>query len=154
VSPTRSRDEIERTLQRFGATKQLWARDDELGRITVAFERQGRAYRIAFLLPPLSEFSTYVRQGRSYPTPRVASAATAAQQQEHRRLFRSLANYIKAMLAAVDDGIISAEEALLPYMMLKSGRTVSEEIELNIDRVLAGAPALPMLEGPRYGLPN
>lgn len=146
VSTGKSREEIERTLQRFGASKQIWARDDESGLITVGFNRQDRNYRISFVLPPLEQFTTYRRKGSYIATRRTDSAAQAAQEQEVRRLFRSFGNYLKAMLAAIEDGIIAAETALLPYMMLVGGRTVAEEIESNIERVLAGAPPLPMLE--------
>jgi len=147
-SPGRSQEEIDHTLQRFGAGKRLWARDDEAGRVTVAFERKGRAYRISFTLPQLGSFKTYTRKGAYNTSSRSDSAAKTAQQQEHRRLFRSLANYVKATLAAVDDGLISAEEALMPYMILRSGRTVSEEVEANIASLLEGHPLLPMLEAP------
>jgi len=147
VSISKSREEIEETLRRFGAAKQVWARDDEQGLVTAAFNRGDRTYRISFRLPPLSRFESYRRKGSYYDTQRSESAAKTAQEQENRRLFRSFGNYLKAMLAAIDDGIIQADEALLPYMMLASGHTVAEEMEANIERVLAGAPPLPMLGG-------
>jgi len=146
VSTSQSREEIEHTLQRFGASKYIWARDDENGRVTVGFNREQRTYRISFSLPSIKKFESYRRTGSHHDIKRTESAALALQEQEIKRLFRSFGNYLKAMMAAIDDRIITADEALLPYMMLAGGRTVAEEIEANIERVLAGAPPLPMLE--------
>ena len=146
VSTSKSREEIEHTLQRFGASKYIWARDDERGQVVMGFNRGVRTYKIAFLLPPINKFESYRRKDSHYDIQRSASAAKELQEQEIKRLFRSLGNYLKAMLAAIDDGIIAADEALLPYMMLAGGHTVAEEVAANIDRVLTGAPPLPMLE--------
>ena len=56
VSVGRSRDEIERTLTRFGADGQLWARDDAKGIVVIGFRRQGRTYRFSVRLPKLDDF--------------------------------------------------------------------------------------------------
>ena len=149
VSTSKSREEIERILQRFGASKQIWARDDDLGQVTVGFQRGQRAYRISFSLPAIKKFESYRRKGGYADVKRSPGAALALQEQEIRRLFRSFANYLKALLAAIDDGILAADTALLPYMMLAGGNTVAEEVAVNLDRILVGAPLLPMLEGSR-----
>lgn len=125
VPVSRSREEIERTLERFGATAQMWMRDDEVGAVTVAFKRDGKMYKFSLRLPPLSAF----KETPSHKWIRTAAAAKAAQDTETRRCFRSLANYLKAMLDAIDTGIIVAEEALLPYLMLPGGHTVYEQAQ-------------------------
>jgi len=116
----RSRDEIERTLTRFGATAQAWMRDDDRGIVTVAFKRGGQAYRFTVATPPLTDFELTP----SHKWSRTPEQAKVAQDAEVRRRFRSLANYVKAVLDAVETGIIRADEALLPYMMLSEGETV------------------------------
>ena len=120
----RSRDEIERTLERFGATSQLWGRDDQVGRVTVAFKREGRAYKFTVDSPRIEDFQR-TPTGRD----RAQSYAAQARDAEARRRFRSLANYLKAVLDAIDTGIIIAEEALLPYLLLPSGETVFQQSE-------------------------
>ncbi len=116
----RSRDEIERTLARFGATAQVWMRDDETGVVTVAFKREARAYRFTVPMPPLKDFE--MTPSRKWI--RTPEQAQSAKEAEVRRRFRSLANYVKALLDATDSGIIRADEALLPYLMLSDGETV------------------------------
>lgn len=124
VSVGRSRDELERTLERFGANGQSWMRDDEKGITTMAFRRRGKTYMFTIAVPPLADFvkTPSKRYSRSQEDAKVHQDA------ELRRRFRSLANYIKALLDATDTGIIKAEEALLPYLVLPGGKTFYEEV--------------------------
>ena len=123
VPISRSRDELERTLTRFGATTQGWLRDDEEKVVRLAFKRNGRGYRFTVKLQDAEGCRlTPTKQRRS------DSVAMDLAEAENRRRFRSLANYVKAVMDATDTGIISAEEALLPYMMLPSGETVAEAV--------------------------
>lgn len=121
VSIGRTRDEIERTLERFGADQFIWGRDDRQGSVTVAFSKGQRSYRFTIYQPDAAEF-------KKTPTGRVRYSGTVGDlvDKEQRRRFRSLANFIKATLDAVESGIITADEALLPWAMLPGGRTVSE----------------------------
>lgn len=127
VPVNRSRDEIERTLGRFGADGQAFMRDDVKRIVAIAFHRQNRNYRFTLPLPDPKKF-WYGKPRSKYASPplRTETQLAAALEQETRRLFRSLANFIKATLAAVEDGIITADEALLPYLILPSGSTVYE----------------------------
>ena len=124
----RSRDEIERTLERFDATGQIWARDDERQVVTVAFKRGRHGYKFTVALPPLADFMSTP----SGKWERTQPQAQKARDGEIRRLFRSLANYIKAMLDATDSGIIDAEEALLPFLMLPTGETVYQRAQVQL----------------------
>ncbi|MDP3062976.1 MAG: hypothetical protein Q8O40_07180 [Chloroflexota bacterium] len=145
----RSRDEIERTLARFGATAQAWIRDDEKGLVAVAFKRGGPAYRFTVPLPPLSAFME-TPTGR---WTRTEAQAAAARDAEVRRRFRSLANYVKAVLDATESGIIRVDEALLPYLLLPEGDTVyqraSRQLERGVDVSLARALMAPDALGTR-----
>ncbi|MDP3062929.1 MAG: hypothetical protein Q8O40_06940, partial [Chloroflexota bacterium] len=73
--------------------------------------------------------------------------AAAARDAEVRRRFRSLANYVKAVLDATESGIIRAEEALLPYLLLPEGDTVyqraSRQLERGVEVSLARALTAP-----------
>ena len=128
----RSRDEIERILARFGATGHIWARDDEERRVTIAFKRQQRAYKFIIKLPDLQGFR-YTPKMEWERTPKQMADMCDA---ETRRRFRSLANYIKALMDAIDTGILTAEEALLPYQVLPSGETVYQRAQAQLDRGL------------------
>lgn len=139
----RTRDEIERTLSRFGSTAQAWLRDDLKGVVTVAFKRAGHTYRFTVPSPPLSAFMK-TPSGR---WTRTEPQAAAARDAEVRRRFRSLANYVKAVLDATESGIIKADEALLPYLLLPEGDTVyqraSRQLERGVDVSLARALMAP-----------
>lgn len=133
VPISRSREELERTLERFGATAQAWMRDDEIGNITLAFKRKGNGYKFSISLRTQEdERYTPTRLRRS------DSVARDAADKENRRRFRSLANYVKALMDAADTGIIEAEEALMPYMILPTGQTVAEALTAALPALEAG----------------
>lgn len=136
VTVSRSRDEIERVLLRFGATAQMWGRDDEVGIVLVRFRRRARGYEFRLQLPRIEEFELT-------PTGKYRSkdVQLKAREQEERRRFRSLANYIKATLDAVDSGIIDFETAFLPHLLLPTGETLARRLEPEIERALEGGPA-------------
>lgn len=123
VSIGRTRDEIERTLNRFGSDQFAWGRDDSRGATIVQFRREGRAYRFTIFAPDPEAF-------RFTPTKkeRTENQVSDLVDKEYRRLFRSLSNYIKAVLDAVDSGLMEADEALLPFAMLPDGFTVAERV--------------------------
>jgi len=125
VPISRSREELERTLERFGATAQAWMRDDETQLVTLAFKRSGRGYRFVVRLPQWQdEHYLYTPTHQR----RTELKAREAADQEARRRFRSLANFVKALMDAADTGIISAEDALLPYLLLPNGETVADSV--------------------------
>ena len=51
------------------------------------------------------------------------------------RRFRSLGNYIKAVMDAADTGIIEADDALLPFLILPGGQTVAERAQVQLEMV-------------------
>ncbi len=138
VSISKSRDELERTLERFGATGMLWLRDDEARNVIVGFKRDQRAYRFTIVMLTWEDCER---------TPagikRAKRAAEKAADQENRRRFRSLVNFVKAIMDAEDSGIINAEEALLPYLVLASGHTLADEVELQLSGKTGGLLSLP-----------
>ncbi len=141
VSINRSRDELERTLERFGATGMLWLRDDEARRMIVGFKRDRRAYRFTIVMLTWEDCE-------KTPTGilRTRAVAVKTADQETRRRFRSLANFVKAVMDAEDSGIINAEEALLPYLVLSSGQTLADEVELQLSGKTGGLLSLPAEE--------
>ena len=135
VSISKSRDQIEVTLERFGASQMAWLRDDEAGSVTVAFKKGERTYKFTLHRPDPETFRSNPKVPRHHVRHhRTDLQVENAVDQEWRRLFRSLQNYIKATLDAVDSGILSFDQAMLPYLVLPGGQTVSEQAE----RQLAG----------------
>ena len=101
TTPDRSRSEIERTLERYGATAYAYGWQDARG--VIQFELSGRRYRIVVPLPTWADPDINLT-----PTTRRRRTAAAAQQaydQATRQRWRALALYIKATLEATEAGI-------------------------------------------------
>lgn len=121
VSEGRSKEELERILERFGAEEFVYGK--AAGRIMVGFEYARRYYRIQVAMPSLDDC-------RTSPAGRVRTERSAEKSwyQERRRRWRVLCAYIKALVVGVEEGVLTWEEALLPYALLESGKTVAEHM--------------------------
>ncbi|MPV51043.1 hypothetical protein GCG21_13710 [Pseudactinotalea sp. HY160] len=139
VTSSRSREEIERTLLRYGADAFAYATSRE--RAMVEFSANGR--RIRFLLPlpdPSSPQFTRTPTGRE----RSATAARDEWEKGTRQAWRSLALLVKAKLEAVESGIVTFEAAFLAHTVLPSGSTVADEVEPQIRDAYAGGQVAPL----------
>ena len=121
VSTERSRGEIERTLQRYGATGFLYGWNND--QAVLGFEMNKRQLRFTIALPD--------RQAAAFQkTPtgkqRTPHAAQEAWEQATRQRWRALALVIKAKLEAVESGIATFEEEFLAHILLPSGQTVGQ----------------------------
>ena len=131
VPADRSRAEIERTLQRWGATGFMygWQESSAL----VAFVVAGRQVRFILPLPdqddPQFARTPAKRQVRS-PEQRLA-----AWEQATRQRWRALALVIKAKLEAVETGIVTFEQEFLPHLVLPDGSTVHDWIAPQMEQV-------------------
>ena len=121
VSTEKSRADIERTLQRYGADQFMYGYDQN--RAVVGFRMAGR--QIRFLLPMpdknSSEF-TKTSTGRE----RKESQAYASWEQACRQKWRALFLVIKAKLEAVESGISIFDDEFMANIVLPDGRTVSD----------------------------
>lgn len=126
VSSSRSRDEIERTLERYGADQFLygWKETDAL----VGFRMNGRQVRFVLPLPARDnkEFTEYVSRGKLCA--RTDEAARKLYEQAVRQRWRALALVIKAKLEAVESGIAIFEDEFMANIVLPNGRLVGEEV--------------------------
>lgn len=109
VSVDRSRAEIEKLLQRFGADSFGYAWDR--GQECVSFVYQGKQVRLTIPLPK-----------------RESYRSEDAWAKERRRRLRVLVMALRALLVAVDDGLIGFEEAFLSWFVTPGGQTVSEQL--------------------------
>jgi hypothetical protein len=129
VSTDRSRAEIERTLQRYGATGFLygWKNDHAI----LGFEMNGRQLRFTMALPDRQADDFQKTPTGKTRTPR---AAQEAWEQATRQRWRALALVIKAKLEAVESGIATFEEEFLAYILLPSGQTVGQWMLPQVER--------------------
>lgn len=130
VPADRSRAEIERTLERYGATAFMYGRDQRQS--LIAFDIAGRRYRMALPMPdPNGREFTHTPTGLL----RTANSRQAAYEQATRQRWRALALLIKAVLEAAESGITTLETALQPYVVIPgsnqtAGDWLAPQIEL------------------------
>ena len=125
VSAEKSKLEIERTLQRFGADQFLYGWESD--RAMIGFRISGRQVRFILPLPPRTadEFLyTAVKRER-----RNAAGQILAWEQGTRQRWRALALIIKAKLEAIEAGIVTVEDEFLAQTLLPSGESVSEWLQ-------------------------
>jgi hypothetical protein len=123
VPADRSRAEIEKTLLRYGADS--FAYGMKQGKASVQFEVRRRLCRFILAMPdPKSREFTLTPTGKT----RAPNAALEAYEQATRQRWRALLLLVKATLEAVESGIVSFEDAFLPYTVLPSGKTVADEV--------------------------
>lgn len=123
VSSDRSRAEIEKTLERYGARKFMYGWDED--RAIVGFEINDRQVR--FILPTPDRASaefTRTPTGRA----RAATQQREAYEQAVRQRWRALNLVIKAKLEAVDSGIVTFDAEFLAHLVLPDGRTVADDV--------------------------
>lgn len=68
------------------------------------------------------------------------------QEQEWRRLHRVLRIFLLGQFEAVDAGLVSLDEAMLPWIVTQKGRTVAQELLPRL-RELPASSAVALLEG-------
>lgn len=135
VTPIKSRTDIENTLTRYGASH--FGYMSEPGKVTVAFQYNGRNIRFAIPIPELSEFTRTTTGRTASPT-----AQKTAHEQAIRQRWRALLLVVKAKLEAVESGIAEFDQEFLPYLVLPTGRTVYEETGTQVAEMIAtGRPA-------------
>jgi hypothetical protein len=143
VSSSRSRDEIERTLERYGADQFLYGWRDT--NAVVGFRMKDRHVRFVLPLPAKTDkaFTEYESRGKLWL--RTDEAARKLYEQAVRQRWRALALVIKAKLEAVETGISEFEDEFMANIVLPNGRTVSEEVRPRIATAYESGEMPPML---------
>ncbi len=144
VPVSKSRDEIERTLARFGATAFAYMSNVD-GQVAISFEVKGFRVLMRMQLPRRDQFA---RDSRGKL--RIDSAIERDWEQACRQRWRSLANGVKAKLALIDDGISTVEREFLADIVVPStGQTYGEMAIPAITEVYAGTALPPLVPGAR-----
>ena len=144
VPADRSRAEIERTLERYGATAFAYAWQND--RASIMFEADGR--RVSFALPLPDKGAAEFQRTPSRGTLRSSEAAREAWEQACRQRWRALALCIKAKLEAIEAGITDFEAEFLAHIALPDGRTVGEHARPGIAVAYQTGSMPPLLPAP------
>lgn len=145
VSSEASRNEIEKTLRRYGAGGFMYGTQRTFA--VVAFEMDNR--RIKFTLPMPDPDSREFTHTSYRGTQRTAEAALKEWEQACRQRWRALALAIKAKLEAVASGITTFEEEFMAHIVLPGGQTVGAWLAPQIESAYQNNKMPPLLEGPR-----
>ena len=116
VPVTRSRDEIERILMRFGATSFGYAYSQSV--VTIGFEVKNVRVKMMMELPPMPPDRDFRGRKRSETT------VQAEWEKACRQRWRTLANGVKAKLAMIDDGISTVEKEFFADIVTNNGETL------------------------------
>lgn len=147
VSVAKSRDEIEKTLIRYGATAFAygWTGSGAM----IQFEAQDRRIRMALPLPDRNS-----REFTQTPTGRARSAESAevAWEQASRQRWRALLLVVKAKLEAIEAGISTFDTEFLSYIVLPDGSTVGDRVGPQIETAYQSGLMPAML--PELGRPS
>lgn len=137
-----SRAEIERTLERYGATSFAYMRDQ--GRAAIAFTVHGKQIRFVLAMPdPQDRSFTHTP---STSRPRTAAAAHAEYQKAVRQRWRALALVVKAKLEAVNSGIFTFEQEFYAHIVLPGGETLYERTHAQVDAMIESGESMPLLQ--------
>jgi hypothetical protein len=143
VSSGKSRDEIERTLQRYGADQFMYGWQES--NAVVAFRMQDRRVQFVVPLPARDDkqFTEYLSRGKVWL--RVPETAMKLYEQAVRQKWRALLLVIKAKLEAVDAGISIFENEFLANIVLPGGALVGDHVRPAIAAAYATGTIQPML---------
>ena len=140
VTSDRSRQEIERTLERYGADE--FAYMSKTGLAVIAFAMDGR--RVRFQLPlPDRQSPDFTRT----PTGKVAteSAARTKYEQAVRQKWRALTLVIKAKLEAIESQISTFEQEFGMAIVMPDGRAAIEHVAPWIESAYASGQVSSLL---------
>ncbi len=143
VSVEKSRAEIERILERYGADQFGYGRDDSRGLASIQFRANGRHVRFLLVLPS-RQAKEFVQSSRG---PRSADAAHKAWEQACRQRWRALVLCVKAKLEAVEAQISTFEDEFMAHIVLPSGDTVGEVMRPQIERAYLTGQQPPGIAG-------
>ncbi|PWM75464.1 MAG: hypothetical protein DBX59_01720 [Bacillota bacterium] len=150
VSSSRSRDEIERTLTRYGATQFAYAWQE--GRAVIGFVLGGKQVRLMLPLPDRGarEFVYTPERGLK----RSPEQQAQAYEQAVRQKWRALALVVKAKLEAVEAGISVFEREFFYDIVLPDGRTVGEYVLPQVEESYRSGIMPPMIPALGEGVPT
>ncbi len=152
VSSERSRGEIEKVLSRYGATQFMYGWGEHEGRevAIVGFRAHDRQIRFYLTMPDKNSREFTHTPGRG--NIRTPEAAQKEWEQAGRQRWRALALTIKALLEAIEVGILTFEEAFLSHIMLPDGSTVADVVLPKVAEAYKSGTMQPLLPSYRKSI--
>lgn len=127
VSSYKSREEIERTLEKYGADQFYYGKEKTASHL--AFRMNNRNIKFILPMPDRDSFAE---------TPKGKIRTDASQEKEYeqavRQKWRALALVIKAKLEAIESGITEFEDEFLAHIMLPDGSTAGDYMRPQINK--------------------
>ncbi len=139
VSVSKSKEEIERVLARYGADAFSYSYDQM--KAVVQFRMEGRILKYLLEMPPKNEFEFTP----SKKWLRDEETASKEWEKACRQRWRALKLVIQAKLEAVACGISTFDEEFLSFIVLPSGDTVGGWMQPQIEAAYATGGMPPML---------
>lgn len=146
VGEDRSRAEIEKMLQKVGASRFGVLTDFERRTATIGFTYQNIQIEMRIPLPDPNDSAFKLTPSGRWS--KSTDDQAKAYQGEVRRRWRCLVMALKAKLVAVSDGIATFEREFLPYMVTADGTTVGERFAPIIEHAKRSGVISPMLALP------
>jgi hypothetical protein len=138
----RTRDQIERTLQRYGATGFMFGQDAD--QAAVAFVIRGRHVRFLVPMPdPADKRFTHTPTKQR----RTVAAATEKWEQAVRSRWRALGLILQAKLEAVDAGVVELDTEFMAQLVMPDGRTVGEAVRPQLSAAIDSGTMPALLPG-------
>ena len=149
VSVQKSRNELESTLKRYGATGFAYMTQGQVS--IIAFEMRQRRVMFRLTIPDMMSDDV-----RLTPAGKVRTVAQreAAYEQIERQRWRALNLVVKAKLESVEAQIETFEEAFLPHLVLPNGQTYGQFAIPQIASAYERQEMPPMLPGVSISLPE
>jgi hypothetical protein len=141
VTVEKSKAEIERLLQRYGATGFLYGWNE--GSAVIGFVMNARQVKLVLPLPDRG--STEFTETPSRNWTRTDEAALKLWEQACRERWRSLCLVIKAKLEGVRAGICGFDDEFLAYILLPDGRTTGQWLGPQIEQAYEKGTMPPLL---------
>lgn len=139
VSVSSSKAEIERIIERYGATGFMsgWTAEQAM----IAFAMRDRQIRFILTMPPRDD-KQFTHHSKGL---RTTEAAFKAWEQACRQRWRALALVIKAKLEAVESGISVFDDEFMANIVMPDGRSVSEHVRPRITSAYETGDMPPLL---------
>ena len=107
----------------------------------------GKTYRIRIVanVRPVKKLSR-----RRYGRP--AKSQQQLQEVEIRRVWRVLYYHLKSVYEATNTGVMEFRELMLPYVVVKDGRTIAQHILPSLDKAIESRPERLLADGKAVGV--
>ncbi len=142
VPVEKTKAEIEGLLRKRGSSR--FGSMEDRGQAVVVFELKGKAIRFTMPLPARDE-ERFTQDPRRTWKRRPDEVAYKLWEQACREKWRALLLSIKAMFSNVDSGILSFEQAFLPFILMPDGKTVAEHVLPRVEEAYLGGKSVPLL---------